>query len=223
MDGASKFVKGDAIASVLILVINIIGGLVLGTVTHGLSIGEAAETYILLAIGDALVASVPALLLSIAAASIVTRVASPLDLSGQIASQFGSARAWAPVAGILTVLGVLPGMPHFIILARRRAGRLHRLAAAQRQACRSRAGAGGRGQPEPDRLGRSVGRRCPRPGARLRPHRPGRRAQGRAAHGPHHRHPPPALARARLRGPARSASATISRSGRTSIGSSSPA
>jgi flagellar biosynthesis protein FlhA len=66
MDGASKFVKGDAIASVLILVINIIGGLVLGTVTHGLSIGEAAETYILLAIGDALVASVPALLLSIA-------------------------------------------------------------------------------------------------------------------------------------------------------------
>jgi flagellar biosynthesis protein FlhA len=91
MDGASKFVKGDAVAGVLILVINIVGGLVLGTVSHGLSMGEAAETYILLAIGDALVAQVPALLLSIAAASIVTRVSSPLDLSGQIASQFGSA------------------------------------------------------------------------------------------------------------------------------------
>jgi flagellar biosynthesis protein FlhA len=117
MDGASKFVKGDAVAGVLILVINIVGGLVLGTVTHGLSISEAAETYIILAIGDALVAQVPALLLSIAAASIVTRVSSPLDLAGQITSQFGSARAWTPVAAILTILGVLPGMPHFIILS----------------------------------------------------------------------------------------------------------
>ena len=116
MDGASKFVKGDAIAGVLILFINIVGGLVLGTVSHGLTLGEAAETYVLLAIGDALVACVPALLLSIAAASIVTRVSSPLDLSGQIASQFGSARAWTPVAGILTVLGLLPGMPHLVIL-----------------------------------------------------------------------------------------------------------
>jgi flagellar biosynthesis protein FlhA len=116
MDGASKFVKGDAVAGVLILVINIVGGLVLGTLSHGLSIAQAAETYLLLAIGDALVAQVPALLLSIAAASIVTRVASPLDLSGQISSQFGSAKAWAPVAGILAILGVLPGMPHFMML-----------------------------------------------------------------------------------------------------------
>jgi len=116
MDGASKFVKGDAVAGVLILVINILGGLVLGTLSHGLSLGEAAEVYVLLAIGDALVASVPALLLSIAAASIVTRVSSPLDLSGQIVSQFGSSRAWFPVAGILIFLGILPGMPHFIIL-----------------------------------------------------------------------------------------------------------
>jgi flagellar biosynthesis protein FlhA len=116
MDGASKFVKGDAVAGVLILVINILGGLILGTVSHGLTIGQAAETYILLAIGDALVAQVPALLLSIAAASIVTRVNSPLDLSGQITSQFGSAKAWAPVAAILTILGVLPGMPHLVIL-----------------------------------------------------------------------------------------------------------
>ena len=116
MDGASKFVKGDAVAGVLILVINIVGGLVLGTVSHGLTIGEAAETYVLLAIGDALVAQVPALLLSVAAASVVTRVSSPLDLSGQITSQFASSKAWTPVAAILLFLGVLPGMPHLIIL-----------------------------------------------------------------------------------------------------------
>ncbi len=116
MDGASKFVKGDAVAGVLILVINIVGGLILGVVSHKLSISEAASNYIQLAIGDALVAQIPALLLSIAAAAIVTRVSSPLDLSGQITSQFGSARAWTPVAAILGFLGLLPGMPHLIIL-----------------------------------------------------------------------------------------------------------
>ena len=116
MDGASKFVKGDAVAGILILVINIIGGIVLGTVSHGLSLSEAASTYIILAIGDALVAQVPALLLSIAAASIVTRVKSEMDLSGQIASQFGAGKAWVPVAAILAFLGILPGMPHLIIL-----------------------------------------------------------------------------------------------------------
>ena len=116
MDGASKFVKGDAVAGVLILVINILGGLTLGVVSHGLSFSEAASTYILLAIGDALVAQVPALLLSIAAAAIVTRVTSPLDLSAQISGEFGSRRAWVPVAAILAILGVLPGMPHMIML-----------------------------------------------------------------------------------------------------------
>lgn len=116
MDGASKFVKGDAIAGVLILLVNIVGGLVLGVVSHGLSLSEAASTYIVLAIGDALVAQVPALMLSIAAASIVTRVMSPLDLSGQIASQFGHARAWGPVAGIMIALGLVPSMPQLIIL-----------------------------------------------------------------------------------------------------------
>ncbi|MEM8918299.1 MAG: flagellar biosynthesis protein FlhA [Pseudomonadota bacterium] len=116
MDGASKFVKGDAIAGVLILTINIIGGIILGTVSHGLSIGQAAESYILLSIGDALVAQIPALLLSIAAAAIVTRVASPHNLAGQISSQFGLSKAWTPVAGILLILGMLPGMPHLIIL-----------------------------------------------------------------------------------------------------------
>jgi len=116
MDGASKFVKGDAIAGVLILVVNIIGGLILGTLSHGMSLGDAASNYVLLAIGDALVAQVPALLLSIAAASIVTRVSSPFDLSGQITRQFGLAGAWLPVACILLFLGLLPGMPHFTIL-----------------------------------------------------------------------------------------------------------
>lgn len=116
MDGASKFVKGDAVAGVLILTINIIGGIILGTVSHGLSLGQAAQTYVILAIGDALVAQIPALLLSIATASIVTRVNSEHDLSGQIATQFGSGRAWTPVAAILGFLGVIPGMPHMIVL-----------------------------------------------------------------------------------------------------------
>jgi len=116
MDGASKFVKGDAIAGVLILVVNILGGLILGVASHGMTLGNAASNYVLLAIGDALVAQVPALLLSIAAASIVTRVSSPFDLSGQITRQFGLAGAWLPVACILLFLGLLPGMPHFTIL-----------------------------------------------------------------------------------------------------------
>ena len=84
MDGSSKFVKGDAIAGLLILAINVIGGLILGVASHHMAVGEAASTYVLLAIGDALVAQVPALLLSIAAAAIVTRVASSHDLAGQI-------------------------------------------------------------------------------------------------------------------------------------------
>ncbi|VXC73986.1 flagellar biosynthesis protein FlhA [Sphingomonas sp. 8AM] len=116
MDGSSKFVKGDAVAGLLILAANIVGGLILGPVSHGLTIAKAAQTYTMLAIGDALVAQVPALLLSIAAAAIVTRVKSEKDLAGQIGSQFGSARTWTPVAVILVLLGVMPGMPHFVIL-----------------------------------------------------------------------------------------------------------
>jgi flagellar biosynthesis protein FlhA len=116
MDGASKFVKGDAVAGVLILVINIVGGMLLGMLSHGLDAGEAAKTYVLLAIGDALVAQVPALLLSIAAAAVVTRVSSTLDLARQVTSQFGTSGTWGPVAAILAFLGLLPGMPHLIIL-----------------------------------------------------------------------------------------------------------
>ncbi|OWK30720.1 flagellar biosynthesis protein FlhA [Sphingomonas mucosissima] len=116
MDGSSKFVKGDAIAAILILAANIIGGLILGPVSHGMTIADAAKGYTLLAIGDALVAQLPSLMLSIAAAAIVTRVSSEKDLAGQIGSQFGSPRTWTPVAGILGLLGIMPGMPHLVLL-----------------------------------------------------------------------------------------------------------
>ncbi|MBV7258899.1 flagellar biosynthesis protein FlhA [Erythrobacter crassostreae] len=114
MDGASKFVKGDAIAALLILGVNIIAGFALGMATHGLSAGEAAELYITLAVGDALVAQVPALLLSIAAAAIVTRVSDTRDLAGQISGQFSDPRGWIAVALILLAIGMVPAMPQMI-------------------------------------------------------------------------------------------------------------
>ncbi|MBX7500557.1 flagellar biosynthesis protein FlhA [Qipengyuania mesophila] len=116
MDGASKFVKGDAVAALLILGINVIAGLVLGITTHDLSAGDAAQFYITLAVGDALVASVPALLLSIAAAVIVTRVSDARDLTGQIGGQLSDPKIWLPVGCILTVIGCIPAMPQSIIL-----------------------------------------------------------------------------------------------------------
>ena len=114
MDGASKFVKGDAMAALLILGVNIIGGFAMGMVSYGLSASEAGELYITLAVGDALVAQVPALLLSIAAAAIVTRVADTRDLSGQIGGQFADPRGWLPVALILAAMGMIPAMPQMI-------------------------------------------------------------------------------------------------------------
>ena len=116
MDGASKFVKGDAIAALLILGVNIIAGFCLGMISHGLSATEAAQRYITLAIGDALVAQVPALLLSIAAAVIVTRVSDTRDLAGQIGGQFSDPRTWLPVAGILGAIGLIPAMPQTVFL-----------------------------------------------------------------------------------------------------------
>ena len=116
MDGASKFVKGDAIAALLILALNVIAGFCLGMISHGLSASVAAERYITMAVGDALVAQVPALLLSIAAAVIVTRVSDSRDLSGQIGGQFADPRTWLPVAGILFVIGLIPAMPQTIFL-----------------------------------------------------------------------------------------------------------
>ncbi|WP_273511151.1 flagellar biosynthesis protein FlhA [Planktotalea frisia] len=111
MDGASKFVKGDAVAGILILAINLIGGLAIGTLQHDLSIGEAAELYVLLSIGDGLVAQIPSLLLSIATAIIVTRVSSRQDMAQHIKGEISMSRAWFPVAGVLGLLGLVPGMP----------------------------------------------------------------------------------------------------------------
>ncbi|HEX4848299.1 MAG TPA: flagellar biosynthesis protein FlhA [Novosphingobium sp.] len=116
MDGASKFVKGDAIAALLILGVNIVAGFCLGMISHGLSAGEAAQVYITLAVGDALVAQVPALLLSIAAAVIVTRVADSRDLAGQIGGQLANPATWLPVAAILAAIGLIPAMPQTIFL-----------------------------------------------------------------------------------------------------------
>ncbi|MEL7738290.1 flagellar biosynthesis protein FlhA [Citromicrobium bathyomarinum] len=116
MDGASKFVKGDAIAALLILFVNVIAGLVLGMASHGLSAGEAGSLYVTLAVGDALVASIPALLLSIAAAVIVTRVSDTRDLTGQIGGQLADSKIWLPVGCILGAIGCIPAMPQMIFL-----------------------------------------------------------------------------------------------------------
>lgn len=116
MDGASKFVKGDAVAALLILAVNIVAGLVLGMASHGMSAGEAGERYVTLAVGDALVASVPALLLSIAAAIIVTRVSDSRDLAGQIGGQLSDPSTWLPVGLILLAFGTIPAMPQSVFL-----------------------------------------------------------------------------------------------------------
>jgi flagellar biosynthesis protein FlhA len=118
MDGASKFVRGDAIAGILIVFINLFGGIIIGAMQHGMSLSDAGRTYALLTIGDGLVAQIPALLLSVAVAILVTRVSRPHDMSQQIMSQvFGNPRALGVTAGILTLLGIIPGMPNFVFLA----------------------------------------------------------------------------------------------------------
>ena len=117
MDGASKFVRGDAIAGILILFINIIGGFVIGVAQHGLSAGQAADSYILLAVGDALVAQIPALLISVSSALVVSRVGKDKDVGQMIGSQvFGSTKAVAITAGVIGLLGLIPGMPHLVFL-----------------------------------------------------------------------------------------------------------
>ncbi len=117
MDGASKFVRGDATAGILILLINIIGGFAVGVLQHHLSVGEAARTYTLLSIGDGLVAQIPALMLSIATAVIVTRVSRAEDMGRQVLGQlFGQPRALAVAGVVLGVLGLVPGMPNIAFL-----------------------------------------------------------------------------------------------------------
>ncbi|UJW81331.1 flagellar biosynthesis protein FlhA [Hydrogenophaga sp. SL48] len=118
MDGASKFVRGDAIAGILILFINIIGGFIIGMVQHGLSAGAAADSYILLAVGDALVAQIPGLLISVAAAMVVSRVGKDADLGGQIMGQmFMSSKVMGITSAVMFLLGIVPGMPHTVFLA----------------------------------------------------------------------------------------------------------
>lgn len=118
MDGASKFVRGDAIAGVLILFINIIGGLSIGMAQHGLDFTTAMRNYTLLTIGDGLVAQIPSLLLSTSAAIIVTRVSSSQDVGGQVVSQLlDSPKALMITAAVLTLMGMIPGMPNFAFLS----------------------------------------------------------------------------------------------------------
>ena len=117
MDGASKFVRGDAMAGILILIINIIGGLIVGMAQHDLEFSDALQKYVLLTIGDGLVAQVPSLMLSTSAAIMVTRVNTSEDMRQQITSQmFESPRALGVAAGILLLMGSIPGMPHVAFL-----------------------------------------------------------------------------------------------------------
>src|SRR4051794_289882 len=117
MDGASKYVRGDAMAGLLILFINVVGGFVIGIAMHGLSAGQAADSYVLLAVGDALVAQIPGLLVSVASAMVISRVGKEQDIGTQIRGQvFDSPRSLAITAAIVGALGLVPGMPHFVFL-----------------------------------------------------------------------------------------------------------
>jgi flagellar biosynthesis protein FlhA len=117
MDGASKFVRGDAVAGILIVFINLFGGTIIGAAQHGMSLADAGRTYALLTIGDGLVAQIPALLLSVGVAILVTRVSRPHDMSQQIMAQvLGQPKALGVTSGILTLLGIIPGMPNLVFL-----------------------------------------------------------------------------------------------------------
>ncbi|CFQ91154.1 flagellar biosynthesis protein FlhA [Yersinia enterocolitica] len=117
MDGASKFVRGDAVAGLLIMVINVVGGLLVGVLQHNMAVGHAAETYTLLTIGDGLVAQIPALVISTAAGVIVTRVSTDQDVGQQMVTQlFNNPRVMVLSAAVLGLLGMVPGMPNFVFL-----------------------------------------------------------------------------------------------------------
>src|SRR5690554_2808466 len=118
MDGASKFVRGDAVAGLLIMVISIVGGLIVGVGQHGLSFGQAGEVYILLTIGDGLVAQIPALIISTAAGVVVSRVANDEDVGQQMLGQlFSNPNALFITSGIVGLMGLIPGMPHVAFLS----------------------------------------------------------------------------------------------------------
>lgn len=117
MDGASKFVRGDAVAGILILFINLIGGLLIGVLQHDLTFGQAAQVYALLTIGDGLVAQIPALLISTGVAMLVTRISRPQDLAETVVKQMlGSERALGVAGAVMLVIGMIPGMPNLPFL-----------------------------------------------------------------------------------------------------------
>lgn len=117
MDGASKFVRGDAVAGILITLINIVGGLIVGVVQHDLPIGQAGQTYTLLAIGDGLVAQIPSLIISVAAGMVVSRVGDEGDIGGQVVKQLmTNPRVLTLTAGIIGLIGLIPGMPNFVFI-----------------------------------------------------------------------------------------------------------
>ncbi|MBU2977977.1 flagellar biosynthesis protein FlhA [Alteromonas sp. C1M14] len=116
MDGASKFVKGDAVAGLFIMLINIVGGLFIGMIQHDLSFGNALEVYTILTIGDGLVAQIPSLLLSVATAIIVTRENETQEMGKEIRNQLGNPQALFIASAVLFVMGIVPGMPHIAFL-----------------------------------------------------------------------------------------------------------
>ncbi len=117
MDGASKFVKGDAVAGIIILAINILGGLAIGTLQYGMAVGDAAKVFTLLTIGDGLVAQIPSLLLSTATAIMVTRVSTEQDMGDEIVSQlFANPKTLGVSAGLIGLMGIIPGMPNLVFL-----------------------------------------------------------------------------------------------------------
>jgi type III secretion protein V len=167
MDGAMKFVKGDAIASILVILVNLIGGMIVGSLKHGMTIGTAAETYALLSVGDGLVAQIPSLFVSVAAGVLVTRVSSDSDMGTEIAGQlFVEPRALMMGSVILVGMAFVPGFPAvaFLILAailggtgywtgRRRAAQE---AAARNAPVKRAAGAAGTAQPVQGQVGTSA-------------------------------------------------------------------
>ena len=153
MDGASKFVRGDAIAALLIIFINVLGGLGIGVLDHGMSVVEAAKRFTLLTVGDAIVAQIPALIMSTAAGIIITRVSTDTSLGRDLTDQlFFNPQLVGAVAGMLIFLGLLPGLPHvaFLLLGAMTAGLAYvlwqRKEAAAAAASRPQKGTGGQGE-----------------------------------------------------------------------------
>jgi flagellar biosynthesis protein FlhA len=140
MDGASKYVRGDAVAGIMVTVINVIGGLLVGVIAHDMAFGDAAKTYTLLAIGDGLVAQIPTLIISLAAGAVVSRVASEKDIGSQLIGQlFAKPQVMYITAAIIGGLGIIPGMPNlvFLLLAGALGGTGYVLAKKEKEAAES--------------------------------------------------------------------------------------